>query len=135
MQATQAIFRTVASRSLMLAACFGIVFLVAFRSGAPPYLLGLAFGTALGLLNFRQLGATLEKAINMPPSKAQTYVSTHYFIRFTLVAIALFVSVASPQIHVVGMVAGLMTVKLVIYMTQLFSDRRYFSNIFKRKEE
>lgn len=135
MQASQVLLRSVTLRSLMLAASFGIVLSVAFRSGAPPYLIGLAFGTTLGLLNFRQLSATLEKAIRMTPSKAQTYVSVHYFIRFALMGVALYVAVSSPQIHVLGMVAGLMTVKIVIYLTQLFSDRNFFSNIFKRKEE
>lgn len=134
-QTTQALLRTIVRNSLLLASGFGIVFLVIFRSGAPPYLLGLVFGTALGVLNFKQLGATLEKAVTMTPAKAQTYVSIHYFIRFSLVAVALVVSIASDQIHILGMAAGLLTVKMVIYMTQLFSENQKLSNIFKRKEE
>lgn len=134
-QTTQALLRTIVRNSLLLASGFGIIFLVIFRSGAPPYLVGLVFGTALGVLNFKQLGVTLEKAVTMTPAKAQTYVSIHYFIRFSLVAVALVVSIASDQIHILGMAAGLLTVKMVIYMTQLFSGNQKLSNIFKRKEE
>lgn len=119
----------------MLSAVFAIIFLILFRSGAPPYLLGLVFGSFLGILNFRQLGATIEKAVAMPPAKAQSYVTVHYFIRFSLVAVAILVSILSEQIQVLGTVAGLLTVKLVIYMTQLLSASSKSMNISKRKEE
>jgi len=109
--------------------------LILFRSGAPPYLLGLLFGTVLGILNFRQLGATIEKAVAMAPAKAQSYATIHYFIRFSLVAVAILVSILSEQIQVLGTVAGLLTVKLVIYMTQLLSASSKSMNISKRKEE
>ncbi|WP_170829428.1 ATP synthase subunit I [Acidaminobacter hydrogenoformans] len=135
MQTTQALLRTVTLRSLMLAAVFAVIFLIFFRGGVLPYLLGLLFGTALGILNFRQLGVTIEKAVAMSPSKAQTYATVHYFIRFSLVAAALLVSILSEQIQVLGMVAGLMTVKLIIYMTQLLSGSSKSKNISKRKEE
>ncbi|SCZ80601.1 ATP synthase I chain [Acidaminobacter hydrogenoformans DSM 2784] len=134
-QTTQALLRTVTLRSLMLAAVFAVIFLIFFRGGVLPYLLGLLFGTALGILNFRQLGVTIEKAVAMSPSKAQTYATVHYFIRFSLVAAALLVSILSEQIQVLGMVAGLMTVKLIIYMTQLLSGSSKSKNISKRKEE
>mgnify|MGYP001495120972 CR=1 FL=1 len=106
-----------------------------YRGGAPPYLLGLLFGTALGILNFRQLSATIDKAVGMAPSKAQVHATVHYFIRFSLVAAALLVSILSEQLQVLGMVAGLMTVKLIIYMTQLSTKRTTSMTISKRKEE
>ena len=134
-QSTQALLRTVTLRSLMLAAVFAVIFLILFKGGVMPYLLGLIFGTALGILNFRQLGITIEKAVAMPPSKAQTYATVHYFIRFSLVAAALLVSILSEQVQVLGMVAGLMTVKLIIYMTQLLSGSTKSKDISKRKEE
>lgn len=135
MQTTQSLFKAVALKSLTLAGGFAIIFLILFRSGAPPYLLGLLFGTALGLLNFRQLGTTLEKAVAMPSNKAQVYATVHYFIRFTLVAAALLVSILSEQIQVLGMVAGLLTVKLVIFLTQLLATPHKAPHISKRKEE
>lgn len=135
MQNHQALLKAVTLRSLMLSAVFAIIFLILFRSGAPPYLLGLLFGTALGILNFRQLGATIEKAIAMSPAKAQSYATIHYFIRFSLVAVAILVSILSEQIQVLGTVAGLLTVKLIIYMTQLLSASSKSMNISKRKEE
>ncbi|MDK9712282.1 ATP synthase subunit I [Acidaminobacter sp.] len=135
MQNHRALLKAVTLRSLMLSAVFAIIFLILFRSGAPPYLLGLVFGSFLGILNFRQLGATIEKAVAMPPAKAQSYVTVHYFIRFSLVAVAILVSILSEQIQVLGTVAGLLTVKLVIYMTQLLSASSKSMNISKRKEE
>lgn len=135
MQNHRALLKAVTVRSLMLSAVFAIIFLILFRSGAPPYLLGLLFGTVLGILNFRQLGATIEKAVAMAPAKAQSYATIHYFIRFSLVAVAIMVSILSEQIQVLGTVAGLLTVKLVIYMTQLLSASSKSMNISKRKEE
>ena len=135
MQNYQALLKAVTLRSLMLSAVFAIIFLILFRSGAPHYLLGLLFGTALGILNFRQLGATIDKAVAMSPAKAQTYATIHYFIRFSLVAVAILVSILSEQIQVLGTVAGLLTVKLVIYVTQLVSASSKSMNISKRKEE
>lgn len=135
MQNHRALLQAVTLRSLMLSAVFAIIFLILFRSGAPPYLLGLLFGTVLGILNFRQLGVTIEKAVAMAPAKAQSYATVHYFIRFSLVAVAIMVSILSEQIQVLGTVAGLLTVKLVIYMTQLLSASSKSMNISKRKEE
>lgn len=135
MQNNQALLKVVTLRSMMLSAVFAIIFLILFRGGALPYLLGLFFGTVLGILNFRQLGATIDRAVAMPPSKAQTYATVHYFIRFTLVAVAILVSILSEQLQVLGTVAGLLTVKLIIYMTQLLSASSKSTNISKRKEE
>jgi hypothetical protein len=44
----RALLQAVTLRSLMLSAVFAIIFLILFRSGAPPYLLGLLFGSGAG---------------------------------------------------------------------------------------
>ncbi|OPL09110.1 MAG: hypothetical protein AVO33_07650 [delta proteobacterium ML8_F1] len=100
-----------------------------------PMIQGLVFGTLLGGLNFYDLALTLEKASRMPPEKARGYATKKYLIRFVLMAVALWVSIRGEHIHVLGTVAGLLLVKMVIYVTNLVNDRRYYLNIFKRKED
>ncbi len=100
-----------------------------------PFLLGLVFGSTIGLLNFFELAKTLERAITMPPGKAQNYTTRKYFFRFLLTGIVLFVALKAPYLNALGTVLGLLLIKAVIYLTQLFNDKEYFKKIIKRKEE
>ncbi len=122
--------KVVIGATLILAAiCFLVV------PNPLPYIYGLGFGSAIGCLNFLLLSRTLAKAVRMHPSKAQGYATGQYFIRFVIYGVVLFVSILSPQVHVLGTVVGLLLIKVVIMATNLFSDKAYFQNIFKRKEE
>ncbi len=96
---------------------------------------GFIFGGLIGLLNFIELGKTLEKAITMNPRRAQAYTASKYFIRYILTAVVLLVSLKADYINVVGTIIGLLLVKFVIIATNLFNDKQYFKNIFIRKEE
>lgn len=100
-----------------------------------PFVLGLVFGAVISSLMFIELGNTLMRAVKMPPNKAQTYALSRYFLRFTIYAIVLYISIAAPYIHVLGTVLGLVAIKPMIYITHLFNDKQYFKNIFKRKED
>jgi len=100
-----------------------------------PFLLGLIFGTLISMLNFRALALTLEKAVTMPPGKAQVYTSSRYFIRFMTNGIVIFVSIKAGYINVLGTIIGLIIIKLVVLGTNLFNDMSFFKKIFTRKEE
>lgn len=100
-----------------------------------PLLVGLLFGTLISMLNFRALALTLEKAVTLPPAKAQTYAGSRYFLRFLLNGLVIFVSIKADYINVIGTIIGLIIIKLVILKTNLFNDISYFKQIIKRKEE
>lgn len=96
---------------------------------------GLIFGGSIGVLNFIELGKTLEKAVTMNPRRAQAYTASKYFIRYILTGVVLLVSLKANYINVLGTIIGLLLVKFVIISTNLFNDKQYFKNIFIRKEE
>lgn len=100
-----------------------------------PYILGLVLGTLIGVLNFVQLAKTLDRAVTMSPGKAQTYATKHYFIRYALTGLVIYISIIASYIHVIGTIVGLVLIKLVIYITNLFNDKNYYKNIFRRKED
>jgi len=106
-----------------------------FMQNPFPVVLGMLFGAALGMLNFYELALTLEKAVKMAPGKANTFATVKYLLRFIITAVALFVAIKSPQLHILGAIFGLLSIKLVVYAINLLSDKAYFKKIFVRKEE
>lgn len=98
-----------------------------------PFIKGLAFGTIIAILNFTLLAKTLEKSISLPPEKAKNYVSSRYFIRFTIYGAVLYISVVAEYINIFGTITGILSIKLVVYVLHLFNDKNYYKNIFQRK--
>ncbi len=100
-----------------------------------PFLTGLLFGTIISLLNFRLLFLTLEKSVRMTPSRAQSFVTSRYLIRFLLTGFVLLISFKADYINVIGTIIGLISFKFIILKTEVFNDVNFFKNIIKRKEE
>ncbi|SES83213.1 ATP synthase I chain [Natronincola peptidivorans] len=99
-----------------------------------PFLVGLLFGTIISLLNFRLLSLTLNKAVKMQPHQAQAYTSIRYMIRYLIIGLVLYISIQAEYIHVLGTIFGILSLKFVILQKELFNNKQYFKNIFKRKE-
>ncbi len=106
-----------------------------FFENPMTWISGLVFGGAIGILNFMELGRTLETAVTMTPSKAQAYAASKYFVRYIITGVVIFVSLKADYINTLGTVIGLLLIKIIIISTNLFNDKEYFKNIFKRKEE
>lgn len=100
-----------------------------------PFLTGIFFGTTVSLLNFRLLYLTIEKAVKMHPERARKFTVSRYLLRYVLTALVILVSINSPDLNALGTVIGLVMIKLVILQRDLLNDKRYFKNIFTRKEE
>ncbi len=99
-----------------------------------PYVLGVLFGLAIGILNFLQLSRTMMRAVYLPPHKAQSFARRRYFVRFIIYGLVLWVSIKSPNLNVLGTIVGILLIKFSIFITQLFNDKNYFLSIIKRKE-
>ncbi|MCA0385498.1 MAG: ATP synthase subunit I [Firmicutes bacterium] len=99
------------------------------------FILGLIFGSAISVLNFIELANTLNRAVHMPPEKAQSFTVIKYFIRYIVTAVVLFVSIVAPYINVLGTILGLVIIKIIILISNLMGDKNYFRNIFRRKED
>jgi hypothetical protein len=107
-----------------------------FMMEAPmPFIYGLVFGSAISALNFVELGNTLRRAVAMPPARAQGYATRKYFVRYIVTGVVLYVSIIAPYINVLGTIIGMTIIKFIIFATNLFNDKQYYKNIFKRKED
>lgn len=93
-----------------------------------PMFVGIIFGSVIAILNFRLLALTLEKAVTLPPGKAQAYTGIRYMVRLAITAVALIVSVKNSNLHIVGTAIGLVSTQVVIFIKTLIKSK------FKRKE-
>ncbi len=98
-------------------------------------IVGMLFGSGIGILNFMQLANTLQRAVWMDPEKAKVFATSRYFIRFIITGIVLYIAIMAPYMNTLATVFGILAIKGVIYATQLFNDKQYFKNIFIRKED
>ncbi|QXM06713.1 ATP synthase subunit I [Crassaminicella indica] len=99
-----------------------------------PMIFGLVFGTFISMLNFRLLALTLEKAVHMIPRQAQLYASSRYFIRYIISGIVIFIGIKAEYLNVIGVIIGLVMIKIIILATNLFNDLSFYKRIFIRKE-
>lgn len=86
-------------------------------------MLGVVFGSVIAILNFRLLALTMEKAVDMPPGKAQIYTTGRYFLRMFIIGVVIFVSVKNPNINVIGTILGLIGTKIVIFIKKLLVSK------------
>ena len=105
-----------------------IVILLIISKFSFPMLIGIIFGSVIAVLNFRLLALALEKAVDLPPGKAQAYTGIRYMVRLTITAAALIVSVRNPHLHIIGTAIGLISTQVVIFIKSLVTSK------FKRKE-
>jgi len=114
-----------------------VLILTAFIFFEEPvtWLYGYIFGGAIGILNFILLAKTMEKAVKMIPHKAQGYATFNYFIRFAITGVVLFIGLKADYINAIAVIVGLILIKLIIIVTNLFSDKEYYKRIFSRKGE
>lgn len=111
-----------------------VVCLSLFTPEPIPMILGIVFGLTLSLLNFRLLYLTLQKAVQMPPGKAQSYTTIRYFIRYILIGVSVYVSIQSPYINVLGTTIGLLVLKIVIYLSNFFDSSDLFKEVIPKKK-
>lgn len=119
----------------LIVLCVLIIFSFLFLNEPLKWTYGFLFGGFIGILNFMQLARTVEKAVKMNPGSAQAYASISYFIRFAIMAVVLIVSLKADYINAFATIMGLLSIKFIILVTNLFNDREYYKRIFRRKEE
>ncbi|MCD5413507.1 MAG: ATP synthase subunit I [Clostridiales bacterium] len=122
-------------KGVLLINSVAAIFSIFFLKAPMPIIVGLLFGAIMAILNFRLLYLALNKAVNLPPHKAQVYASSKYFMRYLVTGIVLFVSIRAEHINVLGTIFGLLSIKFVILKTELLNSKQFFMNIFKRREE
>jgi len=103
--------------------------LFAFTTAEPiKYMLGVFFGGLYSILSFRLLKLDIEKAIKMPSAKAQSYFQTRYFLRFLITGVVIYVALINPWLNIIGVLLGLLAVKLSVYLNEFLSKKNVSNN-------
>lgn len=95
----------------------GVIFL-AFKN-PKPIVLGFLFGLIISMLSFKLLDNTINKAVKMPPGKANSYAFTHYILRYLIYFMVLFVAAQADYLNLLSAVFGLLIVKLTILLSTM----------------
>lgn len=102
-----------------------IIGILAFIFKDPkPIIMGLIFGSLISILNFKLLDNTVSKAVKMPSNKATGYTIFHYFARYIIYFVVLFVAFKADYLNLISTIIGLFTVKMVILGSSIF-DRDF----------
>lgn len=106
-------------RALILALIFSGIILIILPNPR-QYIYGLIFGTSINVLNFRLMGITFEKAVNMPQKKIMPYIMSQYLIRYIIYATMLVISAVADYISLYTAILGIFMVKIVILSSPIY---------------
>ncbi len=76
---------------------------------------GILFGTVFSILKLKLMENSFSTAVTKEPNKAKIYANVQYLIRYLLTGIVLVVGVLEPGIHIVGVILGLLSMKVAAY--------------------
>ncbi|HLR21578.1 MAG TPA: ATP synthase subunit I [Tissierellaceae bacterium] len=107
-----AIYKRVAVVSLLVVVISYLLF-----SNSKPIILGYIFGTIISMLGLKLIDNTVSKSVKMSPAQANRYTVFHYFLRYLIYFIVLFVAAVADYLNVIAAVLGLMIIKLVIIIS------------------
>lgn len=77
-------------------------------------IISLGFGSIYAILNLRLLSLALEKALKMPPSRAQIYASSQYFLRMALTGVVILLALKADYLNPIAVIAPMFFPKIVI---------------------
>lgn len=90
-----------------------------------PIILGYIFGTIISILGFKLLHNTINKAVEMTPSRASAYSMVHYFLRYIIYFVVLGVAALADYMSFPATVLGLIMIKIVIMVSGIFDKDFY----------
>ena len=89
-----------------------------------PAVLGWIFGSLIAMAMFKLMYFTLLRALDKPEAQAARYTGIHYLLRFILYAVVLIVAAKAEYLSLVGTFFGLLSVKYVILLRNMFDYLR-----------
>ncbi|MDO9493588.1 ATP synthase subunit I [Acetobacterium sp.] len=92
------------------------------------FALGVIFGGAYSILNFRLMQLTFDKAMKMPSARAQKYVQTRYFLRYLITGVVIYVAIINPWVNIIGVLLGLVAVKISVLINTTVSKKNVLIN-------
>ncbi len=82
-----------------------------FIKDVKAYWLGLALGTAVGILMFLQMAKSIESAVALESAQAQMFMTKRYLIRMVVYLVTVFASIRAEHINMLGTLLGLLCIK------------------------
>ena len=125
---TNQYFNKIVIRVLILLALESILFFV-FSEQYLPLITGVIVGGIFNLIFFKIIHLNIISAIEKTPIQAKRMMVINYIIRYIISGILLFVSAKSIYLDFFTTALGLLSVKIVVYIYNLYSL------IFEKKEE
>jgi hypothetical protein len=96
---------------------------VVFVSDVFSWTKGVLFGLLFSLLKFKLMEMTFNKAVTMSEARAKNYATMHYILRYVLTGIVLLIAALEPGIHILGVFAGLISMKAAAYMQMVTKNK------------
>ena len=121
------IVQIIIKKTLILALIIMGIILIAAKE-PKPYILGLIFGTLIGILTFLLMDKSVKKAAYMNPDGAYNYTVRQYFIRMSIYAIILIIAATADYLSFLATAIGLLLIKTTIISLAIWD---YLSNKFK----
>ncbi|MDO4711387.1 MAG: ATP synthase subunit I [Peptostreptococcaceae bacterium] len=83
--------------------------------------LGVIFGAVIAGLMFWQTERTIRTAVSLSPEAAQRYMMSRYALRMIVYLAVIFASIRSEDVHILGTLAGLLTIKAAVLILAIFT--------------
>lgn len=83
------------------------------------YTYGLGLGGVVSIVKIFLMQNTFSKAVKRQAHQATNLVRAHYFLRYTITFMVLFIGVITPEIQLVGLIIGLIVLKPAAYIQGL----------------
>lgn len=90
-----------------------------------PIITGYIFGAIISILGFKLLHNTINKAVEMTPSRASGYSMAHYFLRYIIYFVVLGVAALADYMNFPATILGLVMVRIVIMVSGIFDKDFY----------
>lgn len=95
-----------------------VVGIVAFAFKEPmPIIQGYIFGTIISILGFKLLRNTINKAVEMTPSRASGFSMAHYMLRYIIYGVVLAVAALADYLNFPATLLGLLMIKIMILVS------------------
>ncbi len=107
-------------RYFIIAVIFSIILIGSiFVSNILSWIIGAIFGSINSIILFLDLKRTMELAVEMDVTKAQSYAFGKYMFRFLITGVIIYISIKSEYINVVSTILGLTSIKMAILMRSI----------------
>jgi hypothetical protein len=91
-----------------------IAFFISLLTQNIPIILGVIIGSLLGLLNFKALILTTQRAINAKRTKLYLFIS--YLLRLTILGLILIIIFSTKIVNFIAVIVGLSMVIMAIFL-------------------